>query len=185
MTETYDNRQPGQARFGNWMQTRTGSQFWPLDPRPEDFDIEEIAEALSKACRFAGHCRGFYSVAEHSVLVSRCVPEEMALTALLHDATEAYLVDIPRPLKAYLSGYAEIERTLWEAIAQRFGCPVEMPPEVKAADIAVLLAEQQQIMAPAPAPWSVSGEPADVRIMGFGWQSAKALFLRRYEELTR
>jgi hypothetical protein len=100
----YSNRAEGETRLGNWMQTQFGNQFWPLDPRPEDFDIKEIASALGKACRYAGHCFGFYSVAEHSVLVSQIVPPEFALTALMHDATEAYLVDIPRPLKPYLTG---------------------------------------------------------------------------------
>lgn len=180
----YDNTAPGETRIGNWMQTRNGRQFWPLDPRPEDFDIEEIAESLAKACRYAGHCSGFYSVAEHSVHVSRCVPEEFALTALLHDATEAYLVDVPRPIKQYLVGYHEIEAALWEAIARRYGCHVEMPQCVKDADNAVLLAEQQQIMAPPPAPWCVPGEPAPVTILGYSWKPAMMMFLDRFDEVA-
>ncbi|MGN5375860.1 hypothetical protein [Sphingomonas hankookensis] len=186
MTDTghsYNNRAPNETRTGNWMQTQFGNQFWPLDPRPEDFDIREIAASLGKACRYAGHCFGFYSVAEHSVLVSQVVPPEFAMTALMHDATEAYLVDIPRPIKPYLQGYKEIEDRLWRAIAQRYGCHADMPQEVKDADNAVLLAEQQQIMAPSPAPWCVPGEAAKVRIAGYDYHTAGKLFLRRFREL--
>lgn len=181
----YCNRADGETRVGNWMQTLNGHQFWPLDPRPEDFDITEIAESLGKACRYAGHCSGFYSVAEHSVLVSLCVPAEYRLTALMHDATEAYLVDIPRPIKGYLTGYREIEDNLWRAIAERYGCHVNMPQCVKDADNAVLLAEQQQIMAPAPAPWCVPGEPAAVKIQNLDWVAARDAFLNRFWHLIR
>ena len=187
MTDTghaYNNRAPDETRKGNWMQTLYGNQFWPLDPRPEDFNINEISVALGKACRYAGHCAGFYSVAEHSVLVSNIVPEEFALTALMHDATEAYLVDIPRPIKPFLVGYKEIEERLWRAIAERYGCHVEMPQEVKDADNAVLLAEQQQIMEPPPAPWCVPGEPANVRIACYDHRTAALIFIKRFRELT-
>ena len=83
-------------RKGDWMQTHSGIQFWPLDPRPEDILIEDIAHALSNQCRFAGHCCFHYSVAQHSVLVSENVPAQDAMWGLLHDAGEAYLVDLPR-----------------------------------------------------------------------------------------
>lgn len=181
---SYDNRPEGCERRGNWMQTYSGGVIYPLDPRPEEIHIADIAHALSNMCRFGGHCNGFYSVAEHSVLVSRCVPQEHALTALMHDATEAYLVDIPRPIKYDLGNYVEIEDQLWLAIAEKWSLPAIMPSEVKAADNAVLLAEAQQIMKPAPLPWSVPGEPAPVMIACMAPKDAKAFFLARYEELT-
>ena len=81
-------------RIGDWMQTYTGERFWPLDPRIEDIHIRDISMALGKLCRYGGHTIFFYSVAEHSVLVSEYVPEEYALWGLLHDASEAYLSDI-------------------------------------------------------------------------------------------
>ncbi|AMV24559.1 hypothetical protein VT84_09200 [Gemmata sp. SH-PL17] len=90
-------------RRGDWVQTFTGRKFWPLDPRPEDVDVRDIAHALSLLCRFTGHSRTFYSVAQHSVLASQIVPPESALAALLHDAAEAYMGDIARPWKRFLS----------------------------------------------------------------------------------
>ena len=66
-SQTYSNRQPGEQRTGNWMQTYSGVQFWPLDPHHSEINIVDIAHALSNMCRYAGHCREFYSVAEHSI----------------------------------------------------------------------------------------------------------------------
>jgi hypothetical protein len=89
-------------RKGSWQQTFTGRQFWPCDPRPEDVCLEDIAHHLALMCRFGGACRVFYSVAEHSVRVAELVwdrtngDREAALAGLLHDASEAYLVDIPK-----------------------------------------------------------------------------------------
>lgn len=180
---TYSNGTAGRA--GNWMQTYSGRQFWPIDPRPDEVHLEDIAHALAHACRFAGHCERFYSVAEHSVLVSHLVPRELALVALLHDATEAYVVDIPRPLKPFLAGYKEIELRVWTAIAERFRLPLDMPSEVKAADNAVLLAEAEQIMKPHPAPWSVPGKPAKVKISCWNPIEADIRFRARFRELTK
>lgn len=171
-------------RAGNWMQTFTGRQFWPLDPRADEVFIEDIAHALSLACRFGGHCERFYSVAEHSYLASYIVPPEDALVALLHDASEAYVVDIPRPLKPYLAGYKDIETRVWLAIAERFGVSPDMPASVKIADNAMLLAEAEQIMKPHPAPWSVPGEAANVAIYGMRPAEAEHKFLARFAELT-
>lgn len=180
----YNNRAADEQRVGNWMQTYTGRQFWPVDPRPEEIDIDDIAHALANSCRYAGHCESFYSVAEHSVLVSLVVPAEDALAALLHDATEAYLVDIPRPLKPFLTGYKELEDRLWNVIADKFGLTHEMPASVKQADNAVLLAEQKAIMKPAPAPWCVPGEPAAVQIPCWSPGRAEQMFKLRFQELT-
>jgi uncharacterized protein len=100
------------TRTGDWIQTYTGKQFWPLSPLPEDIVIEDIAHALSMQCRFGGHVRTFYSVAQHSVHVSLLVEPQYALWGLLHDAAEAYLVDLPRPIKKFSEMgllYQEIE----------------------------------------------------------------------------
>jgi len=181
---TYDNSVPGVDRKGNWMQTYTGRMFWPVDPRADEVHIHDIAHALANACRFGGHCKRFYSVAEHSVLCSYLVPQEMALTALMHDATEAYVCDIPRPLKPFLEGYAAIEQRVWEAIADRYSLPYQLPAEVKEADNAMLLAEQRDIMLPPPAPWSVPGYPAIFRVVGLSPDEAEGQFLQRFEQLA-
>lgn len=171
------------TRRGDWMQTASGRQFWPLDPRPEEIHIGDIAAALSKLCRYNGHCEWHYSVAQHSVYVSHQLPAEHALTGLLHDATEAYCADVPRPLKRFLTGYAQIEQDIWLAVAERFGLPVEMPACVHEADNAVLLSEKAQIMQPAPAPWNVPGTAAPIRVGYWTPQMARDAFLRRFAEL--
>ena len=109
--------------------TFSGLRFWPLDPNPEKILIADIAHALAHQCRFGGHASKFYSVAEHSVHVSQlCLPED-ALWGLLHDASEAYLVDLPRPLKLLpeFAPYREAERRLQRAVALRFGLPPDQP----------------------------------------------------------
>jgi len=172
-------------RRGDWMQTATGKQFWPLDPRPEEVDILDIAAHLSKICRYNGACDWHYSVAQHSVYVSHQVPSEHALAALLHDATEAYTCDIHRPVKKHLTNYAAIEAGVWRAIAERFGLPEELPQCVHDADDAVLLAEKAQIMRPAPAPWNVPGQPAPIRIAYWTTDHAREAFLSRYTWLIK
>lgn len=172
-------------RTGDWMQTAGGRAYWPLDPRADEVDIEDIAHALAHQCRYAGHCSRFYSVAEHSVLVSLVVPRADAMHALLHDAPEAYCVDVPRAVKRALGvGYADIEERNWRAIADRFSLSREMPVSVKLADNEVLLAEKAALMGASPMPWDVPGEPADVRVRGLWPIEARALFLRRFAELT-
>jgi 5'-deoxynucleotidase YfbR-like HD superfamily hydrolase len=105
----------------NWIQTFTGRQFWPLDPRPEDIELLDIAHALANKCRYTGHTRSFYSVAQHSVLVSEIVPAADAHWGLLHDASEAYLPDVARPVKRELAGFQEIENRLMGCVAERDG----------------------------------------------------------------
>ncbi len=90
----YPGAEMSDVRRGDWIQVRSGRKFHPLDPRPEDVDINDIAHALSNLCRFTGHCTDFYSVAQHSVIASQIVPPASALAALLHDASEAYMGDI-------------------------------------------------------------------------------------------
>lgn len=143
------------------MQTFTGRQYWPIDPRPDDVALEDIAHHLAMICRYGGACSRHYSVAEHSIYVSYLVPPKLAAHALLHDATEAYCNDIVRPVKKHLAGYAEIEFRNELAIAAAFALPILDSVDreaIKLADNAILLAEQAQLMAPAPAKWA----PLDV-----------------------
>lgn len=173
-------------RYGDAMQTISGRQYWPYDPRPEDINIDDVAHSIARQCRFAGHVKvQHYSVAEHSVLVSLCVPPEHALQALLHDATEAYLVDVPRPVKSGLAAYRALEHLNWLAVAKRFGVPALLHDSVIAADDAVLLAERDKLLRKTDFPWSVPGEPAKVRIWAHGPRVAQWRFLRRFRKLLR
>lgn len=167
-------------RAGDWLQTASGRQFWPLDPRPEDICIEDIAHALAHQCRYGGHASQFYSVAEHSILIAQHLPPEFRRWALLHDAAEAYLVDVPRPIKPFLVGYAEMEARIMAAICARFGLETSMPPEVKAADRAILTDEMQQAMAPPPSPWSTVGKPLGARLQFWSPREARLTFIAEW-----
>jgi hypothetical protein len=168
------------GRYGNWTMTHTGRKFWPLDPRPEDIAIEDIAHALSHICRYGGHCNEFYSVAEHSVLMSLKVSPENKLWALLHDATEAYLMDLPRPIKPYLPGYAEYEAKLMKCIAERYSLPYEMPDEVKDADNRIILDEMKQNMSYVPDKYKIM-EPLGVILENWNPAEAKQTFLDAFD----
>lgn len=172
-------------RFGDWMQTYRGAPFWPMDPRPDEIHILDIAHSLSMLCRYNGHCVRFYSVAEHSVHVSRAVPQEHALWGLLHDAGEAYLADVPRPVKPSLPGYKEAEGRLQLAIAERFGLPAAIPPEVHDADNRILVDEKEQAMLPSQREWSIPPFGIGARISFWDPGRAEQEFMRRYHELTR
>lgn len=168
----------------SWIQTYTGKKFYPLDPRVEDIDIEDIAHSLSMQCRYNGHCTSFYSVAEHCVLLSHAVDPEHALTALLHDAAEAYLSDIPRPIKPHLEGFRERESALDHAIAEKFGLPYPWPEQVKDYDFRILFDERADIMRPCEHDWEIEGEPLGVRVEGWLPDLVKILFLARFSELS-
>lgn len=126
----------------NWVETRSGKRVSVQNPQPDQFDIKDIAYALSNTCRFNGHCAGFYSVAEHSVAVALRLPRNLRLAGLLHDATEAYLGDIPSPIKQFLPDYKVIEERFETALEKAFGLD-DFPDRaaVKEADIDALFTE--------------------------------------------
>lgn len=122
--------------------------FNPLDPTPDMIYIETIAHALSHQCRWIGHIKEFFSVAEHSLYTSRyCAPED-ALWGLLHDASEAYLVDIPRPQKKSeeLAGYMKLEARIMAVICEVFGMEPKMPQSVLVADDLMLQWEIRDLL---------------------------------------
>ncbi|MDE3023094.1 MAG: hypothetical protein KGI54_14810 [Pseudomonadota bacterium] len=130
----------------NWIETSSGEKVQFLEPKPEQIKIKDIAHSLANQCRYNGHCHGFFSVAEHSVNVAMQLPDELKLTGLLHDASEAYLSDIPSPVKQFLPDYQIIETRLEEVIAQKFGLTYPYPTEVKLADIAALSTEANYLL---------------------------------------
>lgn len=168
-----------------WIQTFTGRAFWPLNPRPEDVDLVDIAHALAMKCRYSGHCKRFYSVAEHSVLVSRMVDPQHALAALLHDAGEAYLPDVPRPIKPKLTGFKEIEERVDTVIARKFGATFPWHESIHIADATILADEKLALMGPEPAPWSLPYPPAGVKIECWDPEEAKWQFCIRFFEVTK
>lgn len=170
----------------SWIQTYTGRKFDLLDPQPDMICIEDIAHALSNVCRYTGHCKEFYSVAQHSVYVSGNVAQQHKLQALLHDATEAYVTDVSRPLKQLLPAYKQIEARVWRVIAARFGLPEELAPEVKAADNLLLMTERESLMAVKPELWAPELEaikPLPVRIHGWDPRVAESRFTRAFNRL--
>lgn len=172
---------------GNWMQTYTGKRFYFADPRPEDIDIGDIAGALARQCRYGGHCLKFYSVAEHSVLAARAAPRRFRLATLMHDASEAYLMDVPRPLKPYLHGYAGMEERLMAAIAAKYKFPWPLPPEVKEIDNAILTDEREQNMAPmdvSPELWGNCGGRLGVKLNCWLPKRAEREFLHAFVRYT-
>ena len=175
-------------RNGLWQQTYCGIAYYPADPHPDDVNIIDIAHALSHICRYAGHVKKFYSVAEHSYLVSLMVTKKDALQGLLHDATEAYCQDIPSPLKHYLPDYRRIEQLNRVAICTRFGLDIKEPETVKQADKNVLLSEHEALfispMHQLPL-WGPPGMIFDprVKIRAFPPKVMEEIFLTRFGEL--
>lgn len=146
-----------------WIITRSGQNFDLANPTAAMVHPADIAHSLSMQCRFNGHTSHFYSVAQHCYLVADLVPAEDQLAALLHDATEAYVGDLVRPLKeemrecARYNGttcmYDVTEQRVWEAICERFDLSPVLPPSVKHADLVALATEKRDLMPWHPEPW--------------------------------
>ena len=173
---------------GLWIHTNSGKQFYAFDPSPDMVDINDIANGLSKLCRYAGQCDEFYSVAQHSVIISKFVSPEHALAGLLHDAAEAYLTDIPRPIKHMFNEHAgnlfsNTESAIFAAVAERFEISSEIPEEVHQADYNIVCDEASVLFAEAPE-WTKWYHPLGVHIKPVGWRAARTMFLQRFEELV-
>lgn len=171
-----DNRH----RRGDYISTYTG-RFWPMDPRASEVNIKDIAHSLAMQCRYAGHGRRFYSVAEHSVHLARFVSPQSQLAALLHDATEAYLVDVPRPVKRALAGYKEAEQRVWMAISAAFGLSPILPEEVHEADSRIIADEMAANMHEVDPYYA---DPIGIDLQYWPPEVAELYFLDMYRKLT-
>lgn len=139
---------PSDFHTSNKIRTFKGYYVDVFNPDPDSIDIEDIAHGLSNTCRFGGHTYNFFSVAEHSVSVARhqLVPDDLKMTALLHDATEAYMCDLPRPIKRNLPGYKSAEENLMLIIANKFGLEFPFPDIIKKIDNHQLEIEHEYLM---------------------------------------
>lgn len=180
--------------MSDWIETYTGKKFYPLDPRPEDVDIQDIAHSLSMQCRFNGHTRVFYSVAEHSLIVS----EELALQGydkllqlygLLHDAAEAYICDLPRPIKNRIRTYNRTERLIMSVIWTAFNLPAPLKTQqlaITCVDDQLLGYEGRKLTGNTDNWIRKFGNftPKSTKALGVSPGTAKERFLSRFNELT-
>jgi uncharacterized protein len=193
-----------QPRCGDWILTGSGRRFYPIDPRPEDVSIDDIARSLSNQCRWTGHTRFHYSIAQHACFVSAVVERIMpslALAALHHDSGEAYIGDIARPWKRMLAvreaqaggvaafGSIEFaEKRILAAILEALAIPAVSDEEwrmVQVVDNRVLRTEFEQLLPADDAPgWSSLGDSVPgVTIWPMDPEDAMAAFLHTHERL--
>lgn len=174
---------------GSWMQTYTGKRFYPFDPQASSIDIVDIAHALAMTCRYGGHCKQFYSVAQHSVLVASKAPVEKALRALMHDAPEAYTGDLVRPIKKHpeMGAFTWVEQIVERAICAKFDLPFPiMDAEIKRLDNRILIDERDQVVVPTDDDWQFSEhEPLGVTIGIWAPEIARQRFLNAFEEYSK
>lgn len=181
-----------QSTASPWMQVGPrGKAFHLLDQASWVFDLEDVVPALSRLCRFNGHCNAFYSVAQHSVLVSQLCPAAYALDGLLHDAAEAYTGDIIQPWKmveradgAGDSYATSIRREIEDACAKQFGVDPKHPL-VKHADLRALATEKRDLLPQCVEAWSWLPDPHSGTIIPLSPAAAEQLFWQRWEELRK
>lgn len=190
-----------------WIQTFTGAKHDLLDPDPWDIRLSDVVHALSLICRFTGHVREFYSVAQHSVLVARLLRDEghssgVQAQGLLHDAHEAYVGDVASPIKrairllepsdrgagkeplpALSDPWHDLEKLHERALRTRFGCAQELHTSVKRADLVLLMTEHRDLMGTAPAPWEINATPAAFKITPWTPERARREFLDEAKRL--
>jgi uncharacterized protein len=171
----------------SWLLTYSGKHFDLIDPQPDMIDVVDIVKGLSREARFAGQTRYFYSVAQHCVVASQIVASEFAMEALMHDASEAYIKDIPRPLKQLLPDYRMIEARVQGAICDRFGLPPLQSDAVSAADRIMLATERRDLMPDDATDWPIlhGVKPMDKRLNAVNYNHAESLFMQRFLEVLQ
>ncbi len=169
----------------DYIQLITGKRFPFLNPKPEDINILAVACGLSHQCRYAGQIKQFFSIAEHSLQLSYAVPSEYAKWALLHDAAEAFITDIPSPIKAHLPEFIEIENKVMEAVCDAFSIDREMPEIVKEYDARICVNERANLLTPLEGGWEGDLKPLDgVTFNFYKPNDAHVRFLGRFYELS-
>ena len=170
-----------------WVQTYSGRRFTPLKPMINSIVIQDIAQGLSNICRYNGQLSEFYSVAQHSVIVSYFCDEKDALHGLLHDSSEAQsLGDLPSPVKKLkeFSEYRKAEKRIMDAVYARFGLSTIEPISVKQADMLALATEAKSFFN-ARADWKINIDPAPFHIIPLNPKEAKKIFLNRFFDLIK
>ena len=169
-----------------YISTYLGNRFYPTEGRIDAISIEDIAHGLAYQCRFNGQTNQFYSVAQHSLMVAALVPPAYQRAALLHDAAEAYLGDMVKPLKVLLPAFAEIEDKVTQLIALHFEVNFSDYAPIKTADLQALATEKRDLMPHSAEPWSyLKGfEPLPETIIPLLPQQAKHEFLAAWQRLN-
>lgn len=182
-------------RVGDWMCTFHGHKVYPLDPRPEEVCMIDIAHSLSMQCRYSGMTSKFYSVAEHCLLMALTARQvgytpQIQLAMLVHDAAEAYLSDVIRPIKHSMPEYKAHETAMYAAIHERFAWPWPVDSwmnttPIHAYDNYILYDEVSQLLAPTPEDWHMRYAPGlGVTILNLAPKYAKELYLAAYLGLS-
>lgn len=185
--ETHTNFE-GIGERGPYIFTFTGEDYFPFTPRAEELSIRNIARSLAMQPRYNGMMTRFYSVAEHSVLMSHQVDPAFAVEALLHDAIEHVIGDLLNPIKQKCFDYLALERANDKVMRERFGLPANMTDEVMDADRRIFATEVQQVLSDGAREQVLRHSrklptPYPIRIKGWRWQRAEREFLRRCKEL--
>lgn len=162
----------------NFITTYTGKKFHYLYPAPKEIDIRDIAHSLSLTCRFNGHCKVFYSVAEHSIRVSQIVPARLKLAALLHDAAEAYITDIPRPIKNAF-GLRAPEALILSVILAKYDIQ-GISPLIRDADNVLIATESRDLM-PNTDGWAELPPPLEDKIEPWASKGIECAFLELFK----
>ena len=162
--------------------TYSGGYFNALEPDPDDIHIEDIAHALALTCRWGGHCKQFYSVAQHSVYVADYLPDALKLQGLLHDAAEAYIGDVPRPIKHQMPQFIEIEDNILRVIWDKFHLNgYDMHPDVHGVDNMMLNWEASNLLEESH--WANNPFP-NRPLNCMSPEDAEALFLIKFAEIA-
>ena len=159
------------------MGTFSGGRFWPLDPRPEDISIYDVAHSLAMMCRFNGHCIKFYSIAEHSCHIYDKTSKKNKRWAILHDAPESFVGDMVNPLKKFMPEFRTAEDKIMDLFCEKWGMPKKMPEEVHRLDRAIV--RDEIVNMKTHGDWSIPQEGIGAKIQCWSPERAEEEFLSR------